>query len=205
MAAAVFILACVAGTSDASAQAVFVQGGYGSDVRRFSADAGQEVFDGEASNLSLAFGGFLTPRWSIGLELDLGGSSAEARSVSVPVAGRPTTITTTYALERRTVSALAGFHRPSASRVRIGCYAGLSFSTVRREIAADAPAIVLTPPPEPSIFTDRTTAPVVGLDVAVRIVTGVAVVGSMRAQGLGLVGDLTGFSIRPGAAIRVMF
>jgi hypothetical protein len=89
--------------------------------------------------------------------------------VTGPIAGRPETVTTSYTLERRSLSAIAGFHTSPAYRVRLGCYAGLSFSTVRREIAADAPAIVLTPPLEPSIFTDRTTAPVVGVDVAVTI------------------------------------
>jgi hypothetical protein len=205
VAAAVCILGCIPGTTDASAQVIFLQGSYGADVRRFSADEGQEVFDGSASNLALAGGGFVTPRWTVGIELAVGGSSLAERSVTVPIAGRPETVTTSYTLERRSLSALAGFHTAPAHRVRLGCYAGLSFSTVRREISADAPTIGLTPPPEPSIFTDRTTAPVVGVDVAVTIAPAVAIVGSLRGQGLALVGDLTGFSIRPSGGLRVTF
>jgi hypothetical protein len=201
--AAVLILMC-AWPAGATAQTAFVQGSAGTDVRRFSAEEGLEVFDGSAATRSIAFGGFVAPRWTAGVELDFGQATTEDRSVTVPIGGVPTTVTTTFTMERRTVSALAGFHTSGAHRVRVGCYAGIGFSTVRREIAT-GPIAPGLPPPEPSRLTDRTTGPVVGVDVAVTIVPHVAITGGLRAQGLTLTGELTGFSIRPAGGVRVTF
>jgi len=200
------IVACVAiKPTIASGQAGFVQGGYGTDLRRFSANEDQRVFDGAAGSVLLGGGAFVTSRWTVGVELDLGQESTESRSVTVPVSGLPTTVTTAFSLDRRTLSALAGFHTTPAGAVVIGVYGGLSFSSVRRTIASDAPPVVVTTAPEPSVFVDRTTGPIAGVDVAVRIAPHLSVVGGLRAQGLTLTGELTGFSVRPFAAARVGF
>jgi hypothetical protein len=201
--AAVVVVALAA--APASAQSVFVQGTYGIDVRRFSAGEDERVFDSAVPGLSAAVGGFFSAHVSAGVELDAGGTSTESRSVSLTIAGRPATVTTTYGLRRRTVSALAGFHTGAGGRVRFAAYAGLAFNSVRREIAADAPPIVLAVPPEPSVFTDRTTDPLAGADLAVRVSSRLALVATVRAQGLTLTGDLRGFSIRPGAGLRATF
>lgn len=153
--AAAFVLVSLGSLVDVAAQAAFVQGGIGTDIRRFSAEQGQAVFDGSGSTVWLAAGGFVTPRWTAGIELDFGERLTETRSVTVPIGGVPSTIRTSFSLERRTVSALGGFHTPREHRVRLGCYAGLAFSTVTREIVLDAPGPAL-PPPEPSLLTDRT-------------------------------------------------
>jgi hypothetical protein len=197
------LLASVATT--ASAQSVLLQGTYGVDVRRFSAGEDERVFDGEPPGFSAGVAAFLTAHVTAGLELDAGRTSTAARSVSLTIAGRPATVTTSYGIRRRTVSALAGFHTGWRGRVELGAYAGLAFNSVRREIASDAPPIVLSSPAEPSVFTDRTTDPVAGADLAVRVSPQLAVVVSVRAQGLTLTGDLQGFSVRPGAGIRVTF
>ena len=200
---AAFLLLLAAGT--ASAQRAFVQAGYGTDVRRFSAEAGEAVLDGSAGNLSLGGAGFVTPRWTLGVELESGGASVEARTVSVTLAGRPSAITTTYTLQRRSLSALAGFHTSPARRVRLAAYAGVSFHAIRRTVGSDAPPIVLIETPGPSIYEERSASPTAGADLSVAIAPRLALVGTIRAQGLTLAGDVQGFSVRPGGAVRVVF
>jgi hypothetical protein len=187
------------------AQPLVVQGAYGLDVRRFSAERGEAVLDGQAATLSLGIAGFVSPRWTAGIDLDLGADASESRSVTVPLPGRPPTVTTTYTLRRRSVAALAGFHTAPDRRVRLGCYAGLSFSALRRTVSSDAPPIVLAEPPGPSVFLDRTASPIVGIDVAVSVAPRLALVAAVRAQALAASGDLTGFAVRPAAGMRLAF
>ena len=189
----------------ARAQPVFVQGVYGPDVRRFSGDETDLVFDSGAGSFALTVGGFVTRHVVVALEIDPGSAPAETRTVSLTTAGRPSTITTSYSLRRRTFSALAGLHTPATRRVQFGAYAGLSFNAVRREIASDVPPIVLADPAPASIFTDRTAEPIVGADVAIQVAPHVAVVGGIRANGLSLSGDMRGFSIRPRGGMRISF
>jgi hypothetical protein len=190
--------------ADVSAQSGFVQGGFQREIKRFSGEPGETVFDGTVNGVSFGGGGFLSPHWTAGIEIDLGAESSAARSTTVTILGRPATITTTYTSQRRSASALVGYHA-SRKRVTLGCYAGLSFSAVRREIASDAPDIVLGQPSPVSIFTNRTAGPIVGFDVAIEVAPHVAVVPGFRAQALTLSGDLAGHSIRPGVNVRIVF
>ena len=182
-----------------------VQAAYGVDVRRFSGDEDDRVFDANATSVTVMGSVMLTRYVSAGVELDLGGTSSTARVNSVAIAGRPTDITTTYSLGRRTLSAMAGLHTAPASRVQFGAYAGLSFNSTRQEIATDAPSLVISGPLTPSVFIDRTTSALVGADLAVRVSPAVAVVGSLRAQGLTVAGALEGFAVRPSAGLRLRF
>lgn len=190
--------------ADASAQSGFVQGGFQREIKRFSGEPGEAVFDGTVNGVSIGGAGFLAPRWTAGVELDLGGESLAARSTTITIAGRPATITTTYASRRRSAAALVGYHA-SRGRFTLGCYAGLSFSMVRREIASDAPDIVLTEPSPPSVFTSRVASTIVGVDAAIDVAPHVAIVPGLRAQALSLGGELEGHSIRPAVNVRISF
>ena len=124
---------------------------------------------------------------------------------SVTIAGRPETVTTTYTSQRRAVSALFGIHSPVNHKVRVGTYAGLAFTALRQRIASTAPAIVLNNQPPPTEFTDLAATPIVGIDVSVALTRNFAIAGVMRAQSLNFGSELHGFSVRPGAAVRVSF
>ena len=187
-----------------SAQTAFVQGGYGIESRRFSRGEIAGVLDGDAGTLTAAAGAFLTSRFSASLELDLGRSSSTDDVVSIAVAGRPTTVTTTFVSRQRSAAALAGLHSSGGRRARIGVYAGLTFISFRREVSSDAPPIVLSVPPPAAVFVDRTVSPVVGADVEVRLAPRLALVASMRAHGIALT-DVDGFRIRPAALLRLTF
>jgi hypothetical protein len=202
----VVLLTLLGFASDAGAQQTgFVQADFGADIRRFSGEDADRVFDARATSVTMGAAGFLTSHVSVSIELDIGASVTESRSVSLTVSGRPSTITTSYTLRRRTVAALAGLHTSDTRRVRLGCYAGLGFSSVRREISSDAPPIVLSAPQPPTVFLDRTAEPIVGADVAVRIVRHLSVLASLRAASLTLSPEQRGFSIRPGAGLRLLF
>lgn len=195
---------CVLLGSTAFAQVGFVEGTFAREITRFSSEPGEEVYDATTSGFAIGGSGFLAPRWTVGLELDAGGSSTTRRSATVTLSGRPTTINTDYSIQRRSVSALVGYHT-SPRRVRLGYYAGWSFSRIRREIVSDAPPIVVTEPPGPTVFLDRAAGFIIGIDAAIEIVPHLAVVPSLRAQALRLSGDLDGHSFRPGIAGRMTF
>jgi len=187
------------------AQHGFVQAGYGVDVRRFSGQETDAVFDANAGTVTLGGAGFLTPAVSGGIEVELGATSEVRQSVTLTVAGRPDTITTTYTSRRRSVSALAGFHSDAGRPVRVGLYGGLTFLAFRRVTSSDAPPIVLTDPQPPTVFTDRAVAPVMQVDIAIRLGRYLAAVGTVRARGLELTSELRGFSVQPGIAVRASF
>jgi hypothetical protein len=196
------LLCCAA---QARAQSAFIQGGIAIDARRFSGQPDERVFDGNVRSVSIGGGGFLTPRISAGVELDVGAELEVASSVSVTIAGRPQTITTTYASKRRTVSALFGLHSAEQRAIRVGAYAGLAFTWFDQRIGNDAPPVVLNFPVPESLFTHLSATPIVGVDVAVTLTGNVAIVGMVRAQALDFGGEPRGVSIRPGAAVRVSF
>lgn len=199
---AVVLLWLVASTAAAQ---VFVEGGFSRDVRRFSHAGTQSAFDGTVNGTWINGSGFVTPRLSVGVELDTGGEVTFDDTVIVTIAGRPSQITTTYTSKRRTVSALAGIHTAPGRAVQIGAYAGLSFTKFRRQISSDAPPIVLNETLAPSVFEERVTDAVVGVDVAILLAPHIAIVPALRAQGLSLSGALSGFSIRPSVGARVTF
>jgi hypothetical protein len=191
--------------ANAAAQTAFVQGGYARDVKRFSHLAQPSVFDAAADGFLLGGSGFIASRWSAGLEMDFSAATTVTETVSVSISGRPLDIHTDYTSRRRSVSALLGFHTPAGRLVRVGCYAGLSFTAFRREIASDAPPVVLQEPSPLVVLDERVTGAIVGVDVAIRLGARLAIVPGFRAQGLSLSGDLTGFSLRPLISGRVTF
>ncbi len=203
--AVLVIVVLAASAPKALAQSAFVQGGYGVDIRRFSAEEGDRIFDANSGHLTIGAGGFITPHVSASLELELGEPSTVTRSATFTFASGPATVTTAYTLRRRGASALIGIHTLPMRRIRAGAYAGLSFTSARREITSNAPPIIMSLPPETAIFTDRTAGPVVGVDVAFQVAPHVAVVAMVRGQALTLTGDLRGFTVRPSAGARITF
>ena len=199
------VVVCLLAASTAGAQTAFIEGGFSRDVRRFSHEGTQSPFDGTVNGVWVNGSVFVAPRWSVGVELDNGEDVTFEDKVNLTLAGRPTEITTTYISKRRTVSALAGIHTSPGRPVQLGAYAGLGFTRFRREISSDAPPIVINETPTPSVFEERVTNAIVGVDVAILLAPNVALVPALRAQGLSLSGDLSGFSIRPSIGARISF
>jgi hypothetical protein len=199
------LLAILFAPAAASAQSVFVQGSGGREIKRFSGEPDQDVFAAPARGAAIAVTGSISPHCTIGLELDLGGRSTVERTTSVAISGQPREIHTRYTSRRRSASPMIGYQTTPRHAVQIGYYAGLSFSAVSRDIASDAGGIVSGSPQSVSTFTDRVTGAIVGVDVAIRVAPHIAVVPSVRAQGLALSGDLHGHSIRPSIGARLFF
>jgi Outer membrane protein beta-barrel domain len=198
-------LVLVLSAATASAQPVFVQGTVGVDIKRFSGEAATSVFDGSAQAFAIGAGGHLAPHWTLLAELDISGQSSQTTTTTVAISGQPRDIHNTYSSERRGLSALVGYETSPHRGVQVVYYAGLGFSTFRREISSDADQVVLQAPAPTSDYTDRLTGPIVGVDLEVHVAPHLSVVPSFRAQGLPLGGDLGGHSIRPSIGARVSF
>ena len=199
------VVGFVLSAASASAQTFFIEGRTGADVRRFSAETSPSPFDGTARAGVIGAGGHILPHWTVGAELDLGARSTDTTTTPVSVSGRSRDIHNAYTIERRSASALVGYQTSAHHRVRMGYYAGLSFSVVRREIASDAEAIVLQTPAPTAVYSDRLVNAIVGVDAAVRVAPRLDFVAALRAQGLTLGSALGGHSVRPSIGARVTF
>ena len=194
----------VLSAATASAQSLFVQGTVGADIKRFSGEAGTSVFDGTARVFALAAGG-QPPHWTLLAELDVGGETSQTTTTTVAISGQPRDIHNRYTSDRRGLSALVGYETSRHSGVQFAYYAGLSFSTFRREISSDAEEVVLQTPAPTSDYTDRLTGPIVGVDAEIHVAPHLSLVPSVRAQGLPLGGDLGGHSVRLSIGARASF
>jgi hypothetical protein len=195
----------VLSAATASAQSAFVQGTFGVDIKRFSGEAANSVFDGTAQAFAMGVGGHLTPHWTLLAELDISGRSSQTTTTSVAISGQLRDIHNTYTSDRRGLSALVGYETSLHRGVQLVYYAGLSLSTFGREITSDAEEIVLQTPAPTSDYTDRLTGPIVGVDAEIHVAPHLSLVPSLRAQGLPLGGDLGGHSVRSSIGARVSF
>lgn len=199
------VIGFIALTSSVSAQSIFVQGSVGADIRRFSADPEKSAFDGNATAGAFTVGSEFISHWVVAADMDLGGRSTRTTTTSVVFSGKALEIHNSYRSERRSISALAGYRTGDHWRIRVGYYAGVSFTTFRREIVSDAESIVLQSPAPGSIYDQRLTGPVVGIDAAIRAGKHVAIVPAVRAQGLRIGTELGGHSVRPSIGARISF
>jgi len=198
-------LASLALASTASAQPIFIQGSVGADVRRFSAEPEKSPFDGTASAFAVGAGAEFVRHWVVSAEMDLGGPTTTSTATSFVFSGQSLTVHTSYVAERRSLSALAGYRSDASRRWRVGYYGGVSFTNLRREIVSDAESVVLQAPAPGSVYEQRLTGAIVGLDVAIRLGAHLAVVPALRAQGLTIGTDLSGYSVRPSIGARLSF
>jgi hypothetical protein len=65
--------------------------------------------------------------------------------------------------------------------------------------------VVLGAPAPGSVYDQRLTSAIVGLDVAIRVGAHVAIVPAVRAQGLTIGTELGGYSVRPSIGGRISF
>lgn len=198
-------VALVALASNASAQSIFIEASAGADIRRFAADPEKSAFDGTAHTFAFAGGTEFHSHWVASAEVDRGGRSTRSTTTPVEVFGQSRVIHNSYTSEQRSISALAGYRTGRDRRVRMGCYGGVVFTLLRREIVSDAESIVLQADAPGSVYEQRLTGPIVGADVAVRVAAHMSILGALRAQGLRIGEDLGGHSIRPSIGIRIHF
>jgi hypothetical protein len=199
------VIAFIALSSNASAQSFFLDGSVGADIRRFSAEPEKSPFDGTATAFSLAAGTEFIRHWIASAEIDVGGRTTNSTTTDVVFSGQSLTIHNSYSAERRSVSVLGGYRSGDQRRWRMGYYAGVSFSTLRREIVSDAESVVLQAPAPGSVYDQRLTSVIVAVDVAIRVVPHLAVVPALRAQPLTIGTELGGVSVRPSVGVRVFF
>ncbi len=191
--------------SGASAQSVFVQGTVGAEIRRFSGEAGTSIFDATTRAFAIGIGGLIMPHWSLGVEVDFGGRSSATTTTIVAISGQPRNISTTYSSERRSLSALAGYQTSVHRGIQFGYYIGLTFSTFSRAVASDADQVILQAAAPGSLYSDRLSNAILGVDAAIRVAPHVWLVPAVRVQALPIGADLNGHSVRPSLGVRVTF
>lgn len=199
------VLMFVAIASTASAQPIFAQASVGVDVRRFSAEPEKSPYDGTSSAFAFGGGVEFIGHWIVGAEADFGSTTTTGTETSVVFNGQTLTVHNSYSAERRSISALAGYRSDPHRLWRVGYYGGVSFTTLRREIVSDAESVVLHAPAPGSVYDQRLTGAIVGLDVAVRVGAHLAIVPALRAQGLTIGTELGGYSVRPSIGARLSF
>lgn len=199
------LIALLASAASASAQPVFVQGSAGLDIRRFSAEPEKSPFDGNAASFLVAGGTEFIRHWVVTAEFDVGRRTTTETTTSAVFSGQTLTVRNSYSAERRTFAAMAGFRTDGDRRWRLGYYAGVAFSTLRREIVSDAESIVLNSPAPGSVYDQRLTSAIVAIDVAIRVAPHLAIVPALRAQPLTIGTELGGRSIRPSIGARLSF
>jgi hypothetical protein len=200
-----FVVTFLVLASSVSAQSVFVQGSVGMDIRRFSAEPEKSPFDGTASTFAFGGGAEFVRHWIVSAEADFGGRTTTTTQTSIVFNGQTLTVHNAYSAERRGVSALAGYRSGPDRRWRVGYYGGVSFTNLRREIVSDAESVVLGAPAPGSVYDQRLTSAIVGVDVAIRVGAHLAITPALRAQGLTIGTDLGGYSIRPSIGGRLSF
>jgi Outer membrane protein beta-barrel domain len=199
------LAALLLAASSASAQSIFVQGGAGIEIKRFSAETDKSAFDGTAPAFVLGIGTELMQHWVVSGQVSLNGESKRETTTDVVVFGQPRTIHNVYTSQRHGIAALAGYRTAARQAVRLGIYGGVSFSAFRREIASDAATIVLNTPASASVYDERLTGPVVAFDVSIRVNDHVAVVSEISLQGLTVGEELGGHSLQPSIGARFSF
>ena len=201
---------------------VYVGGDVFADVRRVSGATGPNMttLDATAAGGGVRVGGFLAPRWSLELGVDVGGSAEGNLSIEdsglTPIVGlQPPfilfTIDEHVSTRVAATSVLVGYHPPARGRLRFGFRAGMSFmrssSTVtitERFTAGDPRLFPISGLPSSTTTTsmsvaDETAATVAG-ELAVALSQRAALVPEIRAHGFG-----GRFILRPGVALRWSF
>jgi len=213
----------------------FIGGNIFADMKRFSGDANNPSLDGTAFGAGGDAGIFVTPHWSVSLEIEAGRSTTTSQSLPIgiltplAVIGRPISPFESRTTNRLLATSIMIGYRPStAGRVHLATLAGLTFVHMWRrfettgavpfvDIAAAAgstigiPSGLVIPPISPLVIPaetiiDNVPAATVGADVAVDLASHLAVVPSLRAHIFSLSeGGPSGFAIRPAVGVRWSF
>jgi hypothetical protein len=202
---------------------VYVGGDAFADVRRVSGATGPTTtkLDATTAGGGVRVGGFLAPRWSLELGVDVGGTaegnlSLTNGAVTQSIGGLPSSVITLTIDEHVTTlvaatSVLVGYHPPARGRLRPGFRAGMSFmrssSTVtltQRYTSSDPRLFPISGLPSPTTTTSMSvaldTAATVAGELAVALSQRAALVPEMRTHAFG-----GRFILRPSVALRWFF
>jgi hypothetical protein len=200
---------CVPG--EASAQAGFISGGFLYDIKRYSGDESQNVYDGQAAGGFVGVGAFVAKRLSAEFEMGLSRDTTTTVSTPVVIAGMGTVdFNTVYTTRLQTYSALFAVHTAPSERLHLSYRGGVTFVHHRREILPPNilpvnPQTPSTIPATPTVLIENVAGPTAGIDADVILSQRFAIVGALRVHAFRIATDLSAFSIRPMVGARVTF
>jgi hypothetical protein len=216
----------LAAASSARAQSsVYVGGSLFADLRRASGSTGTLVLDGDTAGGGVRLGGFLAPRWSLELGVDVGGTTTGDLSNGDGITTQfingvayPSLLISSdqhFSSRVAATSVLVGYHPPARGRLRPGFRGGMSFMhthstvTVSTRYTLSGSTIlppsgvigttVLLPTPRPTTLNSvaNEMAATVAAELAFAFFEHAAVVPEVRAHGFA-----SRFVIRPGVSLR---
>jgi hypothetical protein len=203
------LLSILALPAHAAAQSAFVSGGVLYDIKRYSSgSAGPQVYDGEAGGGYLSAGAFVSKRLSAEFEMALSGETTTDVTTPVFISGSAVNFTTTFTTKLQTYSALFAVHTAPSARLHLSYRGGITFVHHRRTIIP--PQILPANPesntvPAPTTLTENVAAPTAGVDADFLFSPRLAMVAALRVHAFTVATDLSAFSIRPMAGLRVTF
>lgn len=195
----------IGGAASADAQSVYVGAGVLADIKRFSGNTENNIFDGKAPGLGLTLGTHLTNRWGLELGVDtpVGTTEFESRTLQV---GR-----SSIAVESRTrnrilaVSALVRLRSAPHGRLQFGYLAGLNVARLRREfdtVAPDNTPSSLIPRAVETL--DYAMAPRLGVDADIAVTKHLSVVPALHVSVFDFQ-DVNVVTLRPKIGVRWTF
>jgi hypothetical protein len=188
-----------------SAERAYVSASLFGDIKRFSGDPAESIFDGEALGVGIMLGASVHPRWDLQFGADLPRFTATSRERVVTLQKRSFPLHSITRNRVLSVATLARLRGARLGRVRLGYLAGMSFVRLRRDTHTVAPAG--TPAgliPKPDTAVEYSAAPTIGLDARVSVSRHLAIVPALHAAVFRLTAG-SGLLIRPRLGISWTF
>jgi hypothetical protein len=181
-------------------QHLVVSGAVQRDTQRFPDSEVPTRLSGSAMGWTVGADAVLKRHVAVSVEWSDAGTIEDVRSTTLDINGRATVITSTLRHHTKTFAALGGYSHMLSSRVQVAYLVGAAFTNVRREFESDAPGLVLVGPSDPVVsgrasLVDRLQEVTGGADVFVRITPKFRLVAGVRAQGIRLPLDVSGWSV----------
>jgi len=193
---------------------VFVTGTLFGDFKQFSGDPTSNTLNGNALGGGVRLGNVVTPRWTLELGVDAGGSTEILRASPLPaVKGAVAPPLRQSRTRNRLVatSVLIGFHQKANARVEVGYLGGLALLHATRKVDT---LIAGTPQANERDLVDIVPAATIGVEARVAVSKHLGVVPDVRVIAFSLSGGTAsslsggapgGIAIRPGVGIRWTF
>jgi hypothetical protein len=208
-----FFIAVFAGfglPARAAGQGAFVSGGALVDIKRYSSGTGPQVYDGEAVGGYVGAGAFVTRRFSAEFEAAFSAEASKRLDTPVVIPGTSQTsnFTTTFQTKVEAYSAMFAVHTSPTARLHLSYRGGVTFIHHRRTILP--PEILPANPAAntvalPTTLVENVAGPAVGVDADFVLSPRLSIVGALRVHAFTVATDLSAFSIRPMAGVRVRF
>lgn len=175
------------------------------DIKRFSGDISDPLFDGQTIGGGVVVGTALHRRLDLQFGVDVPRFTATSRDRLVTFQRNTITLQSITANQTLSFTTLVRVRGASRGRVQLGYLGGLSIVRFRRDNHTEAPEntpSALIPKPDGTV--DYAAGPTVGIDARIELSSHLSLVPGLYASVFSLA-DTNGVVIRPRVSMRWMF